>query len=211
MSIKLCVHPPREGFTMRKSWGTMRYTRPSYYVCTHYEEVSPWENLVGPRVFLMIKRLFSRSIGVNYVNQTMCASTTRRFHREKILRDHEIYSSIILCVHPPRGDLTSENLVIKWLFSRSVLVNYVNQTMYASTTNKSWGTTRSRSILVNYVSQTMCASITRRFHREKILRDHDIYSSIILCVHPPRGDLTVGKSCGTTRFSRDQNYFLDLS
>ena len=146
MSIKLCVHPPRGGFTVRKSWGTKRFTRPSYYVCTHHKEISPWENLVGPRDFL----------------------------------------------------------VIKWLFSRSVLVDYVNQTMYASTTRKSWGTTRSRSSIVNYVNQIMCASTTRRFHREKILRDHKIYSSIILCVHPPQGGLTVRKSCGTMRFSRDQ-------
>ena len=50
--------------------------------------------------------LLSRSILIDYVNQTMCASTTCKFYREKILRDHEIYSSIILCVHPPRGGLT---------------------------------------------------------------------------------------------------------
>ena len=141
------MHWPRGGFTVRKSWGTMRYTRPSYYVCTHYEEVSPWENLVGPRVFLMIKRLFSRSIGVNYVNHTMWASTTRRSHREKILWDHEIFS---------------------WskLFSRSILVDYVNQTMCVSTmrrlgftVRKSWGTTRYPQDLWNIFQPVYASTI----------------------------------------------------
>ena len=91
-SIILCVHPPRRGLTVRKSWGTTRFTHPSYYLCTHHEEVSPWENLVGPRDLP--------------VHNTLCAPATRRSYREKILWDQEICPSIILCVHPPQGDLT---------------------------------------------------------------------------------------------------------
>ena len=107
----LFINPPKKShsdniFDSEKIFWYHKIYSSIIYVCTHHEEVSPCDNLVGPQDFLVIKRLFSRSILVDYVNQTICALTTRRFHREKILRDHEIYSSIILCVHPPRGGLT---------------------------------------------------------------------------------------------------------
>jgi len=155
ISIKLCVHPPRGGLTVRKSCGTTRFTRPSYFVCTHHEEVSPWENLEGPRDLL--------------IHHTICAPTTRRSHREKILWDHEIYPSIILCVHLPRGGLTVRKSCGTKRFARPsyfVCTHHEEISLWENLEGP-------RDLLVHH---TICAPTTRRSHREKILWDHGVFS-----------------------------------
>ena len=140
------MHPPHVSLTVRKSWGTTRFTRPSYSVCTHHEEVSLWENLLGPQDFLVI-------IFRTYPSQ-LCQSNN-------------------VCIH--------HKLVSPWENLEGP-----------------------RDLLIHH---TICAPTMRRSHREKILWEHEIYPSIILGVHLPRGGLTVRKSCGTKRFARP-SYFV---